>query len=282
MERQTTPFLVLQFFIFPMAIVAVCVTVFVIFGLIASEQKGPRDLLTAVRAGGLNARWQAAYELSKALQSRSAVPDPKFVDEAIALFEQSGNDDPRVRRYLALALGRIGDKRAAPSLIKVIENEGAEADPDTVLYAAWALGALADPQAVAPLVSLTKSPDREIRKAAYYALGSFPDASAAEALRAGLKDSVEDIRWNAALGLGRHREPEAVPVLLEMLDPVRMARVAGLRSDQREEAMLQAIAVASIFSEPSLIQALEALRDSDPDLKVRDAAREALKSRPRS
>ena len=43
--RQTTPFLVLQFFIFPMAIVAACVAVFVIFGLISSDAKTARDHL---------------------------------------------------------------------------------------------------------------------------------------------------------------------------------------------------------------------------------------------
>src|SRR5439155_756835 len=32
-ERQTVPFLVLQFFVFPLAIVAVCVAMFVVFGL---------------------------------------------------------------------------------------------------------------------------------------------------------------------------------------------------------------------------------------------------------
>jgi hypothetical protein len=58
--RQTTPFLVLQFFIFPLSIVAVCVTVFVIFGLIASEGKGPRQYLDEVRTGSANRRWQAA------------------------------------------------------------------------------------------------------------------------------------------------------------------------------------------------------------------------------
>jgi hypothetical protein len=51
-ERQTTPFLVLQFFVFPMSIVAVCVAVFVIFGLIASDRKTPRDYLAEVRTGG--------------------------------------------------------------------------------------------------------------------------------------------------------------------------------------------------------------------------------------
>jgi hypothetical protein len=62
--RQTTPFLVLQFFIFPLSIVAVCVTVFVIFGLIASEGKGPRQYLDEVRTGSANRRWQAAFELT--------------------------------------------------------------------------------------------------------------------------------------------------------------------------------------------------------------------------
>src|SRR5438445_766056 len=68
-ERQTVPFLVLQFFVFPLAIVAVCVAVFVVFGLIAGESKGARDYLAEVRSGGANRRWQAAFELSKVLQA---------------------------------------------------------------------------------------------------------------------------------------------------------------------------------------------------------------------
>ena len=49
--RIPTPFLVLQFFIFPMAIVAVCVAVFVVFGLVASGPKDPRAILAEVRTG---------------------------------------------------------------------------------------------------------------------------------------------------------------------------------------------------------------------------------------
>ena len=121
-ERQTTPFLVLQFFIFPMAIVAVCVTVFVVFGLIASEGKSARDYLAEVRTGSANRRWQAAFELSKVLQTNreAALEDERFVPEIVALFDESGGDDPRVRRYLAVALGRLGDRRAVPSLVKTI------------------------------------------------------------------------------------------------------------------------------------------------------------------
>src|SRR5260221_1505610 len=125
-ERQTTPFLVLQFFIFPMAIVAVCVTVFVVFGLVASEGKGPRDYVNEVRTGSTNRRWQAAFELSKVLQAKKdpALQDPRFVSELVALFEQADADDPRVRRYLALALGRLWDRRAVPGLLKAAEHAG--------------------------------------------------------------------------------------------------------------------------------------------------------------
>src|SRR6185503_13993644 len=142
-ERQTFPFLLLQFFIFPMAIVAVCVTVFVVFGLIASEGRSARDYLAEVRSGGANRRWQAAFELSKVLLAKKdpALADPRFVGDLVALFDEAASDDPRVRRYLALALGRLGDKRAVPSLLRALEPERAEeaapGDPETQIYAVW-------------------------------------------------------------------------------------------------------------------------------------------------
>src|SRR5262249_4432666 len=108
-ERHSTPFLVLQFFIFPMAIVAVCVTVFVVFGLISAEGKTPRAYLAEVRAGGglFNIkRWQAAFALANSLETHPDLgrSDPGFVDEVVGLFEESKSDDPLIRRSLALPL----------------------------------------------------------------------------------------------------------------------------------------------------------------------------------
>ena len=121
-QRQTTPFLVLQFFVFPMAIVAACVAVFVVFGLISSDAKTARDHLADVRRGGGMfgvKRWQAAFAFASALDSEKAETkrDPELVKETLALFEESKNDDPRVRRYLALALGRMRDPAAVPALL---------------------------------------------------------------------------------------------------------------------------------------------------------------------
>jgi HEAT repeat protein len=281
--RQTTPFLVLQFFIFPMAIVAVCVTVFVIFGLIASEGKGARAYLDEVRTGSANRRWQAAFELSKVLQARKdpSLAEPGFADELVRVFNGAGADDPRVRRYLALALGRLGDKRAVPALVQAADPRGdTPADPDTQVYAVWALGAIGDPEAVPALVNLAGSEDAGLRKAAVHALGSFPSDAARAALLTAVNDPVEDVRWNAAVALARRRDPAAVPVLLQMMDRRHLAAIADLTAEQREEAVLQAVQAAGVVPDPALRAALEDLRDSDPSMKVRATARAALEGNP--
>jgi HEAT repeat protein len=248
----------------------------VIFGLIASEGRSARDYLAEVRSGSTNRRWQAAFELSKILQTNrdAALKDERFVPEIVALFDDSGNDDPRVRRYLAVALGRIGDRRAVASLLRVLEKP--DADPETLIYAVWALGAIGDPQAAASLVKLASSEDPGVRKAVAHALGALPSPETRAALVAGLGDAVDDVRWNAALALARQGDAAAKPVLLQMLDRSQLARAAGLTPEQEEEALLQAVGAASKLADGDVREALERLHRSDSSLRVREAARVAL------
>ncbi len=274
--RQSTPFLVLQFFIFPLSIVAVCVAVFVIFGMIASEGKGAREHLADVRNGGANRRWQAAFELAKVLQAGKdpALADPAFTAEVAKVFTDAGGDDPRVRRYLALALGRLGDRAAVPALLQAVDEAGAagaRSDPETQVYAVWALGVIEDPAAVPRLAALARGDDAGLRKAAVHALGAFTDPESREALAAALEDPVADVRWNAAIALARRRDPAAIPVLLTMLDRDQLAAVPGLTAEQRTEAMVQAIDAGSVFDDPRAAGAIRALR-ADADLKVRERA----------
>jgi HEAT repeat protein len=277
-RRLGTPFLVMQFFLFPLGIVAVCVAVFVVFGLIANEGKSARDYLQEIRSGGTNRRWQAAFELSKVLQSGKdpALADPAFVPQAIEVFEASSNDDPRVRRYLALTLGRLRDKRAVPALARVARGEGGVTDPDTQMYAVLALGAIGDPSAAPELLPLAGSSDPGMRKAVAHALGSLPSEASRAALQQALRDEVPDVRWNAGLALARRGDAAAGPVLLAMMDRAHMQSVSGLSGEQREEAMLEAIRVAPVVPDPTLRPALERLRAGDPSPLVREAAARAL------
>ena len=142
-----------------------------------------------------------------------------------------------MRRYLALALGRLGDRRAVPALLQAAKDSaanGPHADPETQIYSVWALGAIGDPQAEPALAELARSEDPGVRKAAVHALGSLPGEDVAR--RAGAARSptgVEDVRWNAAVALARRRDPASVPVLLEMLDRAHLDAVAGMNEEQR-------------------------------------------------
>jgi HEAT repeat protein len=276
-ERQTTPFLVLQFFVFPMAIVAVCVTVFVIFGLIAAEGKGAREYLHDVRSGSANRRWQAAFELSKVLQAGKdpALGDPEFVAEITALFEDARTDDPRVRRYLALALGRLGHPGAVPALREAARSSE---DPETRIFSTWALGAIRDESSLGDLVELTLDPDAGIRKAAAHALGGFRGSRVADALAGLLRDPVADVRWNAALALGRRGDQRSREVLLGMLDRQSLRAVEGVTEAQVEAAMLQAVAVSAALHDPEVDAVLEEIAKREESLAVREAARQALES----
>jgi HEAT repeat protein len=281
--RQTTPFLVLQFFIFPMAIVAACVAVFVIFGLISSDAKTARDHLADVRRGGGMfgvKRWQAAFAFAGALDADkgrdAAKRDPELVKETVALFEESKEDDPRVRRYLALALGRLRDPGAVPALLAVARDPASDQDPETLIHSILALGAIGDAAAVPELVRLASHTDAGLRKAAVHALGSFDAPEARAALTRALEDPVADVRWNAALVLARRKDPAAAPVVARMLDRSHLATVPDLTPDQADEVVLQAVGAAAALGDPSLREPLARLRGSDPDLKVREAARIAL------
>ena len=117
-ERKPTSLLVAQFFLFPLIIIAICVGIFLLFGYLTYEQRSPREYLRALQQGSEGQRWQAAYELSNHVSSKKDKLDPEFTDDMIAAYRNSKSGDVRVRRYLALALGRMGDKRAMPSFLK--------------------------------------------------------------------------------------------------------------------------------------------------------------------
>jgi len=283
-ERGKVPTRILEFFFFPLVMVAVGVGVFVLFGLITTEGKRPRDYVSLIRSGDSNRRWQAAFELSKVIGSGkdARAADPRLVGDMVSLFKDAEGDDPRVRRFLALALGRLGDSQAVPTLLEYVKGvrRGEGNDPETHVYAVWALGAIGDQSAVPELVALAGHDDPGLRKTAVHALGAFRSADATAALQTSLGDAVGDVRWNAAAALAHRGDLSAVPVLEEMLDRERLGRGSeGMTPDQTEEILLQAVAGAALLHDPRLDERLTALVRDDPSLKVRAAARRGLERR---
>ncbi|MBI1748321.1 MAG: HEAT repeat domain-containing protein [Acidobacteria bacterium] len=271
--------LVSQFFFFPLIIVIAGVSIFVIFGLIGSDTKTAKDYILELRMSNGrfqgNRRWQAACELSTILAKNK---DPRLAHdlapELIRIFSTVPQDDPKVRRYLALALGRLGDPQAIPVLVQAIRDEDAE----TRVYSIYALGELRAKEAVPDMISLYKTDDVGLRKMIVYVLGVLGDLRAVPTLRTALSDRQEDVQWNAATALARLKDPYGVPTLQHMLDRVYLNTIKDMRDDQKEDVMISAIQALTLLKDRTAESQLRAISGHDPSLKVRNAAYEALRS----
>ena len=269
--------LLVQFFLIPAFVVGVAVFVFWLFGAIAVDRKNAVELLSDVRTGSRNQRWQSAFELTKKLP---AMTDPKeraaFSAAALRAFEGAENDDPRVRRYLTLVLGRLGDPRAVPLLEKALGDK----DPETRLYALWALALIGNPSSAVRVRPLLESEDAGIRKTAAYAAGRMEDGEAVPALRKLLGDSVTDVRWNAALALATLDDPAGRDVLLGMCDRTRLRTTPGLSAEQQEDALLNGLRGLVLLHDSTAAAVGGAMAEKDPSLRVRREAKKILGNAP--
>src|SRR2546430_13624754 len=115
--RQSSKSILFQFVLFPLGIALIAVAVFYLFGKMATQEQSIGDYLNEIRSGSSHERWQAAYQLSKSLDRGAAKTTPNLEPRVAALYQSSKNDDPRIRRYLSIVLGRLGDRRATAHLL---------------------------------------------------------------------------------------------------------------------------------------------------------------------
>ena len=263
-----------RLFIVPAVIVMLCLGVFVLFGLIASEGKTAADYLGEIRQGSSNRRWQAAYELSRLLSHDAEKNRKAGVGREIAsLLDDPKTNEPLVRRYLVVALEAVADPATAPAL------QSALSDPDVEvrLYAARALGRIGSPGSVKALLPLLEEEDPALRKMALFSLGKIGDRSAAPGIHPRLDDAVEDVRWNAALSLAALGDGAGIATLRQMLDTAHLEKVEGITEDQKIEARLNALQAIYRLKDPSLRGVVEEIGRSDPSLRVRDLALKILR-----
>ena len=275
-DGRSTFMVVAQLFLIPLAIISASVGLFVLFSLMTGESRDPSEYLAEVRSGSKTRRFPAAYELAKVLATEEELAsEPRFVSELARTFVETRDEEPEVRRYLALALGQVADPLGLNALLSGLDDP----DAQTRIYVVWALGAVGDPRAVPPLVEQLKDPDPGVRKMASYSLGGLGDPRAVPSLEAALEDDVVDVQWNAALSLGQMGHRTALPVLHRMLDREYLDRVEGITPEQKQAAMINAIRALAILEDPGSIEVLSRLSRADPSLEVRSVALDAIQDR---
>jgi len=272
-ERKPASLLVAQFFLFPLIIIAICVGVFLLFGYLTYEERTPREYLRALQNGSESQRWQAAVELSNEVSNKKAKLDPDFVEDVIAAYKNVGSSDPRIRRYLALAIGRIGDKRGVEPLLEGLSDTDAE----TQIYTLSALGLIGDNSAVPGVAKQLKHEDPSVRKVAAYVLGSLNDPGSAHDLQIALNDVKEEVRWSAAMALARLNDSAGADLIARLLDHGYVDSLADMTAAQKTELMVNAVRCMALLKYEPAREKIVSLSQSDKSLQVRDAALEALK-----
>ena len=272
LPKESPRTILFQFVVFPLGVVLIAVLIFFLFGKLASDEQNIPDYLNAIRSGSSHERWQAAYQLSKSLKRGEAVRYPNLEPQVASLYVNSKTDDPRIRRYLGMVLGTLGDRRATPLLLDGLNDR----EIDNRLYALIALGELHDPASVPRISRAATDEDKDIRKTAYFTLGAIADVSAVPTLVNGLQDEVPDVRWNAAVALARLGDRRAAGPLREVLDRSRLNSITAMREDQKEDAMIVAMAAYVKVAGRDAAPDLQRIAATDPSLRVRSAARQAL------
>jgi HEAT repeat protein len=273
--KKPTSLLIAQFFLFPLIIIAICVGIFLLFGYLTYEQKSPKEYLNDVRNGSeLCCRWQSAYELSNIISTqKDKLRSTDFVNDLVKVYETSRSEDPRVRRYLALTMGHLGDSRATPALIEGLNDS----ESDNQIYDMWALGSIGDSRAVPDIVKKLDAKDPAIRRTAAYVLGALKDPRATHALAIALNDSSDDVRWNAAIALAQLNDASGSELLMRLLDRSYSDKLDGMNSDQKTQLVINAVKCLGLLKFQPAKDKIAALSQSDPVLAVRDASLEALK-----
>lgn len=282
---RAAPAIAVQFFLIPLLVVGATVLVYVGFRSLLGEDRTVEEYLIDIRSGGSNRRWPAAYELSRLMADPEFVKreEARLAPELTKAFAESKNDDPRVRQYLALTLGRLTPPLPAETrqlLVDALSDE----DSQTRISAIWALGSTGDTAISADIERQYQSDDAGVRKMAVYALGSMPVDVGNETLTKALEDREADVQWNAAIALARHGRHEGVPVLRRMLDRAYVERNVTRQPQARDdvdpvgEVMISGLRAIAALREAALSDEVEALSRDDRSMKVRQAAMEALKN----
>ena len=281
-EEQSVPALAVQFFLIPLAVVVAVVLLYGGFRWLLNDERTPQEYLSDIRVGGRERRWPAAFELSRLMADPEVqASEPSLGPALVTAFVESENDDPRVRRYLAMAVGQLTQppEDAGASLVDALDDP----ETETRISVIWALGSLGDSSVIPELAGMYASDDAGIRKMTVYALGALPGDEQIATLRTALNDSVPDVQWNAAVALARHGNTQGVGILGRMLDREYVERVAeptmGVGSDEVDrvgEVMITGLNAVAALNANSFRDSVLQLSRQDESLRVRQAAIEAL------
>ena len=209
------------------------------------------------------------FSASKRADAARTLGYMKAIPAAKKLGRLTRDRDYEVREAAMAALGRIGDPRGIPDLVRVLFSEG----PTPAEVAAEAVGRIGDTRIVPQLIGGLRTGRGRcgstwpVAGNCAMALGCLKANQAVDPLIHVLRSHEEDhARWEAAAALGRIGDKRAVPALV---DAVKGPFWWVIRE--------QAAKALGTLGDSSVIETLQEA-GRDPNSSVREAAWDAVKA----
>jgi len=266
-----------SFFLIPFMIAIFGAIFFLLFRFLTFETDDASELLNQVKIGSASKRWQSAFELSKVFNKPEKIPtDIAFKNQMVSAYNHSIHDDPLVRSYLALAMGVTKDDFYSQALFNGLKDKNRESR----LAAIQATGMIGTKTATIRLKELAINADYpDERLAATISLGMIGDPKSIPLLKKLLDDEEPNIRWDSAIALAKMGDSSGAFIIENLLDRDYLNDFPKVDEIEKNQAIMIAIKVTSQLKDDRFITNLVSLAKSDINLKIRNAAIKALKSK---
>ena len=263
-----------SFFVVPFIIAIFGVLIFLMASVLTLEPRTALDYLEDVKIGGSTKRWQGAFELSKILSNPNSIPtDDRFVNDLISTYKYSENErDNRIQIYLALAMGRTRDDRYSDILESSLNNE----DEEILSAVIFSLGLIANQHSLEKLLILYNHSSARVRHQLVVALGNYNNNQSRKVLYESLNDVEPNVRWDAAISLAKQKDNKGRRIILDLMDRKYLDSFPNIDPIEQNQAMMTAITVSKQILDNEIKGMLIELMDNDINIKIRQAARNAL------
>ncbi len=169
----------------------------------------------------------------EAIRKLRIIGDSRAVPRLLRLLEEE--ETSGVRQYAIWVLSGIGDHRADPTILKIAQE--AE-DPQIKMMALWAIGEMQLLQGLPLLIEHASHPDPAVRQIAVNGLGMLGSKYAIDAIVHALSDPHPAVRRAAVVWAGEFRDPRAIEGLeMSLHDPFSYKVFGRTISDNAAEAL---------------------------------------------
>ena len=270
-----------SFFLIPFMIAVFGGLFLSLFKFMAYEKNTPIDLLDNIQSGSATKRWTSAFELSNMLDESKIENKILFNSRLTDLYEKSKYEsDPRLRTYLALAMGKTNDQYFGEFLVKGLNED---TNISNRIAAIRSIGMLNYSKGcnILKKIILESDNDSEIL-ASIISLGVIGDPHYKDIIITMLDHDEPNIRWDSAISLAKMNDNSGAYIIEYLLDRSYYEKFpsningSGLNSEEVDYSIYTALKVTQILVDEDFKEEIIYLSENEENIKIREFALKTL------